>query len=84
MLEGRADEQATAIADLRAGQREIVSTMNSRFEDVNSRFEGVNSRIDRVESRIDGLNSRVDRVFLAILGIGAAQIALLITLIVRS
>ena len=77
MLEGRADEQATAIADLRAGQREIVSTMNSRFEDVNS-------RIDRVESRIDGLNSRVDRVFLAILGIGAAQIALLITLIVRS
>ena len=84
MLEGRADEQAAAIADLRAGQREIVSTMNSRFEDVNSRFEGVNSRIDRVESRIDGLNSRVDRVFLAILGIGAAQIALLITLIVRS
>ena len=84
MLEGRADEQAAAIADLRAGQREIVSTMNSRFEDMNSRFEGVNSRIDRVESRIDGLNSRVDRVFLAILGIGAAQIALLITLIVRS
>ena len=77
MLEGRADEQAAAIADLRAGQREIVSTMNSRFEDVNS-------RIDRVESRIDGLNSRVDRVFLAMLGIGAAQIALLITLIVRS
>ena len=83
-LEGRADEQAAAIADLRAGQREIVSTINSRFEDMNSRFEGVNSRIDRVESRIDGLNSRVDRVFLAILGIGAAQIALLITLIVRS
>ena len=77
MLEGRADEQAAAIADLRAGQREIMSTMNSRFEDVNS-------RIDRVESRIDSLNSRVDRVFLAILGIGAAQIALLTTLIVRS
>ena len=77
MLEGRADEQAAAIADLRAGLREIVSTMNSRFEDVNS-------RIDRVESRIDGLNSRVGRVFLAMLGIGAAQIALLITLIVRS
>ena len=76
-LEGRADEQAAAIADLRAGQREIMSTMNSRFEDVNS-------RIDRVESRIDGLNSRGDRVFLAMLGIGAAQIALLITLIVRS
>ena len=30
------------------------------------------------------LNSRIDRVFLAILGIGAAQIALLITLILRN
>ena len=30
------------------------------------------------------LNSRIDRVFFAILGIGAAQIALLITLILRS
>ena len=30
------------------------------------------------------LNSRIDRVFLAILGIGAAQIALLITLIFRN
>ena len=77
MLEGRADEQAAAIADLRAGLREIVSTMNSRFEDVNSRIDGVNSRID-------SLNSRIDRVFLAMLGIGAAQVALLITLVVRS
>ena len=101
-LEGRADEQAAAIADLRAGQREIVSTINSRFEDMNSRIDGVNSRIDgvnsridgvdnsinnridRVESRIDSLNSRIDRVFLAMLGIGAAQVALLITLVVRS
>ena len=90
MLEGRADEQAAAIADLRAGQREIVSTINSRFEDVNSRFEDVNSRFedvnsrfDRVESRIDAVNSRIDRVFLAMIGIGAAQIALLITLIFR-
>ena len=112
MLEGRADEQAAAIADLRAGQREIVSTINSRFEEMNSRFDGVNSRIDgvnsridgvdnsinsridgvdnsinsridRVESRIDAVNSRIDRVFLAMIGIGAAQIALLITLIFR-
>ena len=42
---------------------------------MNSRFEDVNSRMDRVESRIDSLNSRIDRVFLAMLGIGAAQIA---------
>ena len=111
MLEGRADEQAAAIADLRAGQREIMSVMNSRFDNLesrfNSRFDGdrrmeqplrmdnsINSRIDGVNSRlnsrfeslnsrIDALNSRIDRMFLAMLGIGAAQIALLITLVLR-
>ncbi len=76
-LEGRADEQAAAIVDLRAGQREIVSTINSRFEDMNSRIDGV-------DNSIDSLNSRINRVFLAMLGIGAAQVALLITLVVRS
>ncbi len=30
------------------------------------------------------INGRIDRMFLAMMGIGAAQIALLITLIVRS
>ena len=62
-LEGRTEEHAAALADLRVGQREIRETMNSRFDQV---------------------NSRIDRVFLAMLGIGAAQIALLVTLIVRS
>ena len=40
----------------------------------------------RQETRqeIRNVNSRVDRLFLAILGIGAAQIALLITLIFRT
>ena len=58
-----------------------MSTINSRIDGVDN---SINSRIDRVESRIDSLNSRIDRVFLAMLGIGAAQVALLITLVVRS
>ena len=66
-VEGRTEEHAGAIADLREGQREVRETMNSRFDQV---------------------NSRIDRVFLAMLGIGAAQItaqiALLVTLIVRT
>ena len=33
---------------------------------------------------IRAVNARIDRLFLAILGIGAAQIALLITLVLRS
>ena len=55
---------------MRAGQREIRETIDNRFDQMNSRF--------------DDVNSRFDRVFLAMLGIGAAQIALLITLIFRS
>ena len=58
-VEGRVEEHAAAIADLREGQREIRNMLAS-------------------------MNSRIDRLFLAILGIGAAQIALLITLIFRN
>ena len=58
-VEGRVEEHAAAIADLREGQREIRNMLAS-------------------------MNSRIDRLFLAILGIGAAQIALLITLILRN
>ena len=68
-VEGRIEEHAAAIADLREGQREIRETMDRRF--------------DQLNSRIDEVNSRIDRMFLAMLGIGAAQIALLITLIFR-
>ena len=57
-VEGRVEEHAAAIADLREGQREIRNALAA-------------------------MNSRIDRLFLAVMGIGAAQIALLITLIVR-
>ena len=62
-VEGRIEEHAAAIADLREGQREIRGA---------------------IDQLADQLNSRIDRLFLAMLGIGAAQIALLITLVVRS
>ena len=73
-VEGRVEEHAAAIADLREGQHGIRETIDNRFDQMNSRF--------------DEVNSRIDRVFLAMLGIGAAQItaqiALLVTLIVRT
>ena len=40
----------------------------------------LNGRVDRFNAN---LNGRVDRLFIAMLGIGAAQIGLLITLVVR-
>ena len=54
-VEGRVEENAAEIADLR-----------------------------EIRNMLASLNSRIDRLFLAILGIGAAQIALLITLIFRN
>ena len=44
----------------------------------------IRNALAAMNSRIDEVNSRIDRVFLAMIGIGAAQIALLITLIFRS
>ncbi len=68
-LEERTSQHDAAIADVRAELRQ-------GFADVRAEIRAVNLRVD-------ALNSRIDRVFLAILGIGAAQIALLITLIIR-
>jgi hypothetical protein len=38
---------------------------------------------DALRDGLTGLDARIDRLFLALLGIGAAQIALLVTLIIR-
>ena len=73
ILEGRADEQSAAIADLREGQREIRDALREGLA-------AVNARIDESQAAV---NARIDRMFLAMLGIGAAQIALLITLVIR-
>ena len=68
-LEGRLDELSVFVQDLR--------------QDLRAGLQEVNRRIDQMNSRVDQLNTRIDRLFLAMLGIGAAQIALLITLVVR-
>ena len=68
-LEGRVEEQT-------------VSMQESR-QDMRSGFQRVDARFDRIEARHDQTNSRVDRLFLAFLGVGAAQIGLLITLLLR-
>ena len=41
------------------------------------------SGFQRVDARFDQTNSRIDRLFLALLGIGVAQIGILITLLLR-
>ena len=83
-LEGRTEEHATVIADLREGQREIRVAVDRLNDRIDRLAQQLNGRIDQVNDRIDQVNGRIDRLYYAILGIGAAQIALLITLIIRS
>ncbi len=80
-LEGRVDELSIGIQDLRAGQRELSSRIDRTNEEINGRIDRSNEEIN---GRIDRTTSRIDRLFLALMGIGAAQIGLLVTLIVRS
>lgn len=68
-LEGRVEEQSAAMQETR--------------QDMQGGFQQVNARLDRLEARVDQTNSRIDRLFLAALGIGAAQVALFITVLVR-
>ena len=75
-LEGRVEEQSVAMPEIR-------QDMRSGFQQVNARFDRMEARMDRMEARADQTNSRIDRLFLAALGIGAAQVALFITVLVR-
>jgi len=68
-LEGRVEEQSAAMQETR--------------QDMRGGFQQVNARLDRLEARVDQTNSRIDRLFLAALGIGAAQVAIFITVLVR-
>ena len=69
IMEGRLSEQSIALQDLRAGQRETNQNWQAGLRETNQNLRETNARIDRL--------------FLAILGIGAAQIGLLVTLVVR-
>ena len=46
--------------------------------------ERINGGLREVRQQIRNVNAGIDRLFLAILGIGAAQIALLVTLVIRT
>ena len=68
-LEGRVEEQAKAMREIR--------------QDLRSGSQQVDARFDRMDAPADQTGNRIDWQFLTLLGIGAAQIGLLITLILR-
>ena len=69
-LEGRMTEQAAAIAGLRDDIRDLRADLRD------------------LRAGLSAVNSRIDRLFLAVLtigaGVGAAQVGLLVTLILRT
>ena len=73
---------------------ERIGTLEGRLGRVEGRLEeqaraiqDLQADVRDVKAALDAglrdVNGRIDRMFLAILGMGAAQIALLVTLIVR-
>ncbi len=72
-VEGRVDEMSAAIQEFRQDLRAIHGRIDQLGTDLNGRIDRFNAN----------LNGRVDRLFIAMLGIGAAQIGLLITLVLR-
>ena len=85
ILEGRIIEQSGIIGQLRdrveSGLREVNERIDAGMREVNERID---AGLREVRQELRDTNARIDRLFLAILGIGAAQIALLITLIIRT
>ena len=56
----------------------------TRLGILEGRLTEQSSALQDVRAALREVNARIDRMFLAILGIGAAQIGLLVTLIVRN
>ena len=85
ILEGRLIELSATVQELRADFCELSNRLDAGTEQVNARIDAGLQRVNtRIDAGLQQVNARIDRLFLAMLGIGAAQIALLITLIFRS
>ena len=60
-----------------------TATDDSRMGAIEGRLGEQSLAIQDMRAGLREVNARIDRVFLAVLGIGAAQVGLLATLIVR-
>lgn len=74
-LEGRGEEHAAAITEVRLDVRELRvevrdlrGEMNRRFEHIEGRFEHIEGRFEHVEGRFDRLETRFDTRFMWMIG----------------
>ena len=61
-----------------------ITSDDGRLGNLEGRVAEQSTGIQDLRAGQREINSRIDRMFLALLGIGAAQIGLLITLIIRT
>jgi hypothetical protein len=57
-LEGRGEEHASAIAEVRHDVRELRAEMIARFEHVDRRFEQIDRRFEQIDGRFAHMDSR--------------------------
>ncbi len=60
-----------------------LGRLESHAEQSDARMDRADARMDRMESRLDRIDTWVDRLFLAVLGIGAALVGGLVTVLVK-
>jgi len=57
-LEGRGEEHAAAIAEVRLDVRELRAEMIRRFEQVDRRFEQIDRRFEQIDGRFTHMDNR--------------------------
>ena len=80
-LEGRADEQAAAIAALREDIRDLRTELRESLA-------AVRGEISDVRTGLAAVNARIDRLYIAMLTVGVgtavAQVGVIVTIVLRT
>jgi predicted nucleic acid-binding Zn-ribbon protein len=67
-LEGRGEEHAAAIHEVRADIRDLRSELRDFRVEVNGRFDHTDDRFDHMEGRFERLETRFDTRFMWLIG----------------
>src|SRR5262245_20814066 len=82
-LEGRGDEHAAAIGEVRADVRDFRTELRDFRADMNQRFDGGHAKFERLEARFDSkferLETRFDTKFFWLIGLQFTTLIAVIT-----
>ena len=83
-LEGRGEEHASAISEVRHDVRELRAEMIRRFEQVDKRFELIDKRFEQIDRRFeqtDGRFAHMDNRFNWLVGLQFATLLAVVALL---